>query len=94
LISFEGFSLYIGSILIGSVAIVEYDDGELVEKYSDELASAVVGFLVAGFTSGIVRILMGSRSYRQFVDQSLLPYVLILYIIGISVSAVLNTRLS
>lgn len=65
----EALSLYIFFVMIASVVIVQYDNGRLIDEYTEELGFGTVGIFAALFANGILRIAMGSRSLQQFIQQ-------------------------
>lgn len=92
IISLELFGLYPLSVLIGSVVVVQYDDGRLMNDYVRELRSGAVGFFSAGVGSGLIRIVMGLPSYQRFIEQEPVIFISVLYLIGIGPSLIYNQK--
>jgi len=83
LLSAEAFGLYPLSVLVGSVIIVQHDDGRLLNKYTHELRSGAVGLLTAVSGGGWLRLAMGEITYQQFIRQEPFLYMSVLFLIGI-----------
>lgn len=86
----RAFALYIFSVPVASLAIVLHDL-RLVEEHSHELVSGGVGFIIVVLINLIATIPSPKFStYPQVIEQNLLAYFSVLYLIGIVIAIFYN----